>query len=259
MKKIYLLLIFLLGNIYLQAQIPACQYDYNWLALGKTGVWPDSAANFVSGTVGVPYTQNVTIRVPDDTTASIFGPPQTLHFDRIELANPAGYTNYGLPSGLSLVCTPSSCKFPGNDTSCMIIYGTPTTAGTYNLGFKLTTYVQEIPNVAVNTSTLTYYKIVIGSSNGINNSIPVVFGLYQNIPNPSETKTLIKYNLPTEGKVKLSIYNTLGKLVFEKKTEGIRGENDWELSTRDFSSGLYMYSIEYNGKVLTRRMVVARY
>ena len=62
------------------AQTPVCTYDYTWLALGKNGIWPDSATNFVSGTVGAPYLQNVTIKVPKDTNATIFGSTQNFTF-----------------------------------------------------------------------------------------------------------------------------------------------------------------------------------
>ena len=260
MKKLYalFLVVFILNSSSLFSQVPSCQYDYTWLSTGKNGVWPDSATNFSGGTVGAIYTQNITIKVPNDTVTTVFGPPQTLHFDRVELSNPTGFTNYGLPPGLSLACTPSTCKFPGNDTSCMVIYGTPTTAGTYNLGFKLTTYVQEIPNVAINTSTLTYYKIIIAAANGINTFNASTFEVAQSMPNPATNKAIITYNLPGEGKTKLSVYNILGKLMLEKREDGQKGENEFEVNCKEMPSGVCIYNIEYNGKTITRRMIVAQ-
>lgn len=260
MKRVIILffIIFSIQASFLFSQVPPCQFDYTWLALKKSGVWPDSATNFVSGTLGTNYTQNITIKVPNDTVTTAFGPPQTMHFDRIELSNPTGYTNYGLPPGLSLSCTPSTCKFPGNDTSCMIIYGTPTTAGTYNLGFKLTTYMKEFSNVAVNTSTLTYYKIVINSSNGINTFNPGEFEVNQSIPNPSNNKALIKYYLPNEGNVKLTVFNVIGKMLIEKREEALKGENEFEINCKDLAPGVYVYNIEFDGKTISKRMIVSQ-
>src|ERR1700741_3016315 len=161
MRKFYILFAFTLsfGLSNIRAQAPQCQFDYAWLALGHDGVFPDSATNFMSGIVGQPYVQHITVKVPYDTTDATLG---TVHFAHIDLqTNISSPVNYGLPPGLSLAGTPSNFHFPGNDTSCMVIYGTPTTAGTYFLSFKLKTYVTEIPGFAVNTQTITYYFIDI--------------------------------------------------------------------------------------------------
>src|ERR1700740_3673220 len=122
MKKIYVLALIVLPLLSIKAQsVPTCSIDPSF---HSEGIWPDSAMNFVSGTVGIPYAQNVTVSIPLDTTASGF----TCTYNYIQLNSTSN--NYNLPPGLSLTGTPSSFKFPGNAKSCMEIYGTPTTAGT---------------------------------------------------------------------------------------------------------------------------------
>ena len=79
MKKIYLLLL-LLPFIEMNAQVPTCGYNHAFIASGKKGVWPDSATNFVGGTVGVSYSQNVTVVVPNDTVTSL----GTFHYNHID-------------------------------------------------------------------------------------------------------------------------------------------------------------------------------
>lgn len=258
MKKIYILFAFILSFQLstMQAQAPQCQFDYAWLALGKNGVFPDSATNFMSGVVGQPYVQNVTVKVPYDTTDATLG---TVHFNHIDLqtniSNPA---NYGLPPGLSLAGTPANLKFPGNDTSCMVIYGTPTTAGTYYLSFTLKTWITEVTLFPVNTQTLTYYKIdILPASTGINSAAETKFEVGQNIPNPFSGKTTIRYSVPAQGKAKFSLYNTLGKLVMEKKADAVKGENNFELNSSELAEGIYMYSVEFNNKTITKRMIVS--
>lgn len=254
MRKIYFTFIVSLFALAYNVSAQTCTYDMTWLATGRDGVWPDSATNFVSGTVGVPYTQNITVKVPYDTTVSGLG---TVHFDHIDLqtniSNPA---NYGLPPGLTLSGTPSNLHFPGNDTSCMIISGTPTTAGTYNLSFQLKTYVTEFPFSSVNTQTLTYYKIVINSPVGINENTATKFEVGNPVPNPASSATSIKYTLPKTGSTKLNVYNTIGKLVMSKKAEAKAGDNAFELNVNDLSSGIYIYSIEFEGKTITKRLIV---
>jgi hypothetical protein len=255
MKKIYsAFLIALFCAFYTGAQAQTCSYDMTWLATGHDGVWPDSATNFVSGTVGVPYTQNITIKVPYDTTVSGLG---TVHFSHIDLqTNISSPANYGLPPGLSLAGNPSNFHFPGNDTSCMVIYGTPTTAGTYMLSFQLKTFVTEFPFSSVNTQTLTYYKIVIDPPVGMKEVEAAKLELSNPMPNPATSATLVKYSLPKSGVSKLNVYNTLGKCVLSKKAEAKQGENSYEINVNDLASGIYIYSLEFEGKSISKRLIV---
>ncbi len=252
MKKIYFVfsILFLAVSFISKAQAPACQFDNTWLATGKDGVYPDSATNFLSGNVGSAYVQHVTVKVPYDTTVPILG---TVQFDHIDLQTSG--TNWGLPPGLSLAGTPSNFHFPGNDTSCMVIYGTPTLAGTYNLTFVLKTYIVGSP-FAVNTQTLTYYKIIINTPVGLAENIAFKFEVSNPVPNPSNSNSSIRYTLPKTGTAKLSVYNTIGKLVYAKKADGKQGENEFDVNVNELASGIYIYSIEFDGRSITKRLIV---
>src|ERR1700740_1310495 len=113
MKKLYFLFSIVLLSLSFVSKAQSCSYDYAWLALGKDGVYPDSATNFISGNVGSPYVQNITVKVPYDTTVPVLG---TVQFAHVDLQSSA--SNWGLPPGLTLSGTPSNLHFPGNDTSC---------------------------------------------------------------------------------------------------------------------------------------------
>ncbi len=258
MKKCYLLFFVLFINLSsIFAQTPSCQYDYTWLALGKDGIYPDSATNFVNGTTGVPYIQHITIKVPNDTTAVLFGQLQTVHFSRIDLqtniTNPA---NYGLPPGLSIAGTPSNFKFPGNDTSCMVIYGTPTVAGTYNLSFTLKTYVTEFPLTSVSTDVIDYYKITINPPIGLKENQNTTFDLQGIFPNPAVNETTVKYQLPKSGSVKHMLYNALGKCVYSRTSDSKKGENELIIDVKNLSSGIYFYTSVFEGKSKTKKLIV---
>jgi len=268
MKKIYLSILFIacLLNVKVTfAQAPTCQFDYTWLALGKDGIYPDSATNLMSGTVGVPYVQNITVKIPYDTTAVVFGSVQTVRFARIDLmrniTNPA---NYGLPPGLSLGVGPnvttstSKYGFPGNDTSCMVIYGTPTTAGTYYLKFVLKTFVVEFPLTSVSTDTVDYYRIIINpaSSVGLNENQNFSFDVNGLFPNPASGETTIKFQLPKSGNVSHSIYDALGKNVYSKITDSKKGNNSLTIPIKNLNSGVYFYVVEFEGKTKTKKLIV---
>ena len=258
MKKIYLLLL-LLPFFKMNAQVPVCGYDSTFLASSKNGIWPDSATNFVSGMVGVPYLQNVTVKVPADTTATVFGSTQNFTIKEIDLqTNITTPANYGLPPGLTITGTPSTYKFPGNSHDCMLIYGTPTTAGTYMLAFTLKAYVTAFPTIAASTQTISYYKIVIAPSNGIATNGSYNFQVMQNSPNPVRDNANIKFTSPADGKAKFAVYNLTGLKVVEKEINAQRGENYFDIDASQLESGIYLYSVEMNQQKQCRRMVIAR-
>jgi len=265
MKKIYLLfsLLFVTAASNVFAQVPTCNYDMAFLATGRAGIYPDSATNFISGNVGTPYLQNLTVKVPYDTNTTQLG---VVTFKTVDLQrNITSPVNYGLPPGLSIGTTASNVttttnayKFPGNDTSCMVIYGTPTTAGTYLLSFTLKTYVYEVPFVAASTDVVDYYKIVINTPIGLNETANTKFELLNSYPNPANTNATIRFNSAKNTLVKLSVYNTLGKSIVSKTIDSKQGENEYNLSVRDLSSGIYIYSLESEGKILTKKLIVSK-
>src|ERR1043166_7094042 len=85
------------------------------------GLCPDSAAGIAQGTVGVPYNQLMSIKVPSDPSS--FGAPAGTGLTSIEIGGVDS-----LAPGLTYVCTPSSCNFPASSNGCVVISGTPTVA-----------------------------------------------------------------------------------------------------------------------------------
>ncbi len=256
MKKIYLLLVLALSFSNIKAQ---CTYDHNFIMTHRGGVWPDSATNFVSGTVGTPYTQNVTVKVPYDTMATIFSQTSTFHFSHIDLqTNISNPVNYGLPPGLTLVGNPSNFKFPGNDTSCMIISGTPTTVGSYSLSFTLKAYMTEFPGIAVSTQVIKYYVINIAPAAGIASNANISFAVMQNSPNPVKDNTSIKFTSAGDGKARLNVFNIAGQKVADKEISTVRGDNSFDFDASQLENGVYLYTVEMNQQKQCRRMVVAR-
>ncbi len=250
MKKNLLLFIalFLVVTVgFSQSPVLVCTPDPTYVASGKKGIWPDSATNFNPGTANLPYLQDVTVVVPYDTTVSPFG---QLIYQKIEVT-----AITGLPAGI--VANPApTIIFPGNSTNCMTLSGTPTVAGTYTLNMTVSAYLQGL--FIPITQNITYYKIIIApNTTGILSKGSAKFELSQNSPNPAEGKSVIKFNVPTDGKSKLKVFNTLGKIVHEENLQAVKGENTFEINGKDFAEGMYIYSVEFNGKSLTKKMVIS--
>ena len=75
--------------------------------------------------------------------------------------------------------------------------------------------------------------------------IPLQNKLFQNYPNPFNPTTRIKFSLTETQNVEIKIYNTLGEvinLVASKKFEA--GFHEVEFNAKNYSSGVYLYSIE---------------
>ncbi|HOI29514.1 MAG TPA: T9SS type A sorting domain-containing protein [Melioribacteraceae bacterium] len=77
-----------------------------------------------------------------------------------------------------------------------------------------------------------------------NYDIPAYFILSQNYPNPFNTITSIKYALPVESSVRISIYNILGENLITL-IDGIQPSGNYKVSwdASKISSGIYFYRI----------------
>ena len=89
--------------------------------------------------------------------------------------------------------------------------------------------------------------------------IPNTYRLYQNYPNPFNPVTKIKYGLPKNGYVKLTIYDELGKEV-AVLADGYAQANTYEavFDATNLPSGVYYYKLEAEGFSDTKKMVIIK-
>ncbi len=88
---------------------------------------------------------------------------------------------------------------------------------------------------------------------------PDRYFLSQNYPNPFNPSTTIDFELPSDGKVSLIIYDISGKeierLVNEFKSAGYYSFN---FNASNLASGMYFYMISANEFRLTKKMVLIK-
>lgn len=89
--------------------------------------------------------------------------------------------------------------------------------------------------------------------------IPFTISLHQNHPNPFNPVTTIRYALPIQTEVKLTIYNIMGQEV-TVLVSGIlvAGEHEVIWNADNLSSGIYFYRLETPGKQITKKLVVLK-
>jgi hypothetical protein len=82
--------------------------------------------------------------------------------------------------------------------------------------------------------------------------------LWQNTPNPAHGVTLINYEIPNAGQIRFELVDVLGQSVMlvEEKQQG--GRHQISVDATKLSTGIYYYTIEFNGYRLTKKMMVTR-
>ncbi|MCD6531892.1 T9SS type A sorting domain-containing protein, partial [bacterium] len=103
------------------------------------------------------------------------------------------------------------------------------------------------------------YKVTFAKS-----AVPKRLALYQNMPNPFNPVTDIKFDLPEKAKVRLEVYNMLGQKIrtlvdgeLEPGTHTVRWDGKDQMG-RDAASGVYFYKLTADGKTFTRKMMLLR-
>lgn len=83
--------------------------------------------------------------------------------------------------------------------------------------------------------------------------------LLQNYPNPFKGTTTIEYFLTEESSVGLEIYTITGQLVtsFDKTFKSI-GKHEFIVDLKSMSNGVYLYKLETDKGVQTKRMILQR-
>jgi len=115
-----------------------------------------------------------------------------------------------------------------------------------------------------NTRTGCFYPPVTTDVEEDLPAVPEGYALYQNVPNPFNPITTIRFDLPRRGHVNLSVYDVKGGLVAvlaERELGAGRIEITWDGKDgggRAVTSGVYFYRLETGSFVSTRKMVLLR-
>ena len=96
-------------------------------------------------------------------------------------------------------------------------------------------------------------------------TLPPHYELRQNYPNPFNSTTTIRFALPADEKIDLSIYNLQGRKVARlaagKQLAAGRHQVRWkgvDEHQRPLSSGVYFYRLECGRKTITRKLILLR-
>lgn len=89
--------------------------------------------------------------------------------------------------------------------------------------------------------------------------VPLQFELSQNYPNPFNPSTTIQFSLPVQTQLKINIYNMLGELI-KTVSEGMYESGYYNITfdASELSSGTYIYRLESNDFIETKKMLMIK-
>ena len=123
------------------------------------------------------------------------------------------------------------------------------------------TNLQRGPVAQATTDAAGYFALPLKSLGGP--ALPQAWTLGQNYPNPFNPSTIIPYQVPTVGHVRLEVFNVLGQriatLVDGERSAGVHTAvwDATDAAGRAVGAGVYFYRLRSAGQpTLTRRMVL---
>src|SRR5690349_15907336 len=109
-----------------------------------------------------------------------------------------------------------------------------------------------------NNFIITFIRGVIGI-NPVSTVIPKEYFVNPNYPNPFNPVTKIKFGLPKESFVKITVFDILGREVSVLANEQLKaGEFEVDWIATSFPSGVYFYRIEAGSFVKTAKMMLIK-
>ncbi len=87
----------------------------------------------------------------------------------------------------------------------------------------------------------------------------LTFDLSQNYPNPFNPATIINFNIPEQGQVKLSVFNMLGEEVAVLVNSVVAaGPHKAEFNAVSLPSGAYFYKLQQGNSVMIKKMLLLK-
>ena len=222
--------------------------NYWWRVKAKNDVgWGPFSSYFKFTTVVAVPPAPTNIYPANNSTGII---PTTL----IDWSTSAGATQYRLQ-----VSTDSTFGTSIMDTIQTVdSIHTPTGRLANNIKYYWHVRAQNVGGNSAYGPTWNFTTSLTGvSSNG--GEIPKVFKLYQAYPNPFNPATVIKFDLPQTGAVKMEIFNMLGQVV-GTLVNGSYAAGSYSVTwdAANFSSGVYFYRINAGNYTDIHKMVLVK-
>lgn len=197
---------------------------------------PSASTALPNGIAGTAY--STVIQISLGTTAVVPGVPVP-----VAITNAAITSISSLPAGCTATYNPTSGIIAAGANGCIIISGTPTTAGVYTINVNVTVNTQ----LGAGPVVLQYYLTVTASNN-----IPQYIAqstLLVVAPNPAKYELNVSADFHN-GKV--SVIDALGKLVIY---QDVINTTQTTLDIRHLEKGIYFIQANDGSRVMTKKFI----
>jgi len=246
----------------------SAQCDVNGHDFGDApyGVSPDATLGetFIDGLLDQAYEDVLYLKIPTDAGDIIEG-FEGAPVDSVEIVAVTITLNGVLMQltdmGLNYECnnggfSDSPCTYYGGTSGCARIIGTPTMSGTFELTVSVLGWTTIFGNAQNQSIVYDQYTLYIEDPDGVEPVASYNFQVEQNTPNPFSKSTEIRLWLENATPINYEVMNLLGEVVRKDRIIGSKGKNTIRLNGEDLNPGIYLYSVEVNGKRVTKRMMI---
>mgnify|MGYP006276704163 CR=1 FL=1 len=126
----------------------------------------------------------------------------------------------------------------------------------------------QIPEVTADSTgtaqeTENRFTLIIGPgvalANAGHNSLPNKVKLHHNYPNPFNPATTIRYSVPEQSRVELTVYNSVGRRI-KTLVRGTKNPGRYraQFNGSQLASGIYFYRLKVADQVKTRKMMLIK-
>ncbi len=105
------------------------------------------------------------------------------------------------------------------------------------------------------------YTVIVLNSEGVseNSNVPTDFMLLGNYPNPFNSSTIIRLNLPQAGQIRIDIFNMLGQKIETLYDDYMSaGEKEIVWNGGNVASGVYFYKVTSGERTATHKMLMLK-
>jgi hypothetical protein len=75
-------------------------------------------------------------------------------------------------------------------------------------------------------------------------------------PNPFSTKTQINFNSTKDQIIEFTVKNLLGKTVYLERVDAKEGPNSIQYSRNNLTQGMYIYSLQTESEIISKRLII---
>lgn len=200
------------------------------------------------GYLGQPYHEIITI-IPPGVYMYNQNPIEVIKLIVTDVKN--------MPPGITYEA--NAPEFYPDTAYCVLLSGTPDSAGVYNLGITVTVFVNFLgtPIGVENITDDTSVSITIHAGSGLDD--PVWEDQFVTCgPNPFTNTTTIRLKSQGIDDAELVVYNLLGGVVYREQMRTSPGINRFRFDGQDLRHGTYIYHVSTRGDIYTNRLLKLR-